>query len=400
MLILFHQQISMGPTPARIYICLDHSATVARGAHKIYSALYSRCRCELLQELGVRIWNHINHLLKVFGCFARIIEETDQVRGHCFYSSSKWVMMAANSHSKNPAPVNVGRVLIVDDIVENIQVLGTVLKNAGYAVLVGRSGEDALRIAANAGPDLILLDIMMPIMDGYEACQQLQSNPSTAHIPIIFLTALSDVEDELKGLSLGAVDYITKPFNSNLVLSRVSRHIQIAKSRLSDESNLTEAQVAELIKGGENSSVEFKSTIRWNLRTDKSDKVVELAWAKAAVAFINSEGGTVLVGVNDEGEVSGLESDRFKNSDKLMLHVNNVIKTHIGMEHAESIQIDIIEVGGKDVLIVRCTSSKNPAFLVSQEGEDFYVRLGPSSRKLTTRAAIEYLETRRSRSPK
>lgn len=118
-------------------------------------------------------------------------------------------------------------VLVVDDTPENIQMLNGVLRPY-YKVKAAPNGEKALTIAqSTTQPDIILLDIMMPEIDGYEVCQRLKANPATQKIPIIFVTAMSEAEDEKKGLDLGAVDYITKPINPAIVLARVRTHLAL-----------------------------------------------------------------------------------------------------------------------------------------------------------------------------
>ena len=120
-------------------------------------------------------------------------------------------------------------ILIVDDSPENLLVL-TELLSPHYRVLAAQSGEKCLRIvSADPKPDLILLDVMMPGMDGYEVCRQLQQDPQTRNIPIIFLTAKASVEDEEFGLGLGAVDYITKPINGEIVKARVRNHLKFRR---------------------------------------------------------------------------------------------------------------------------------------------------------------------------
>ncbi len=118
-------------------------------------------------------------------------------------------------------------ILIVDDNPTNLGVIFNVLDEAGLEVLVAQDGESALQKIEYITPDLILLDIMMPGIDGFETCLRLKSNPLTSEIPIIFMTALGNIEQKVKGLSLGAVDYITKPFQKEEVLARIKVHLDL-----------------------------------------------------------------------------------------------------------------------------------------------------------------------------
>ncbi|NVK18383.1 MAG: response regulator [Methylocystaceae bacterium] len=120
-------------------------------------------------------------------------------------------------------------ILIVDDIADNIDVLKDILIDT-YAVKVAKNGPTAIKIAQKQLPDLILLDVMMPGMDGYEVCETLKNDNSTAHIPIIFVTAKNEERDEAKGFDVGAVDYITKPVSSAIVLRRVHNHLSLIKA--------------------------------------------------------------------------------------------------------------------------------------------------------------------------
>ena len=141
-------------------------------------------------------------------------------------------------------------VLIVDDTPQNIALISSFLIGL-YRIKVATTGEKALQIAASDDqPDLILLDIMMPEMDGYEACIKLKSDPRTRDIPIIFLTAKAQVKDEQKGLELGAVDYITKPISPPIVLARIKTHLQLKRARdfLKDKNAFLEQEVDRRIK--------------------------------------------------------------------------------------------------------------------------------------------------------
>ena len=127
-------------------------------------------------------------------------------------------------------------ILLVDDNPTNLQVLFQTLEGVGCKLLIAKNGEMALTIAGKALPDLILLDIMMPDIDGYEVCRQLKTNPATSGTPVIFLSALGDTEDKVKGLQLGAVDYITKPFQPDEVIARVDTHLTIHRLKRVVES--------------------------------------------------------------------------------------------------------------------------------------------------------------------
>lgn len=118
-------------------------------------------------------------------------------------------------------------ILIVDDDPANLEVLSNVLEQAGYEVLVARDGESAIERTLYDPPSLICLDVMMPGIDGFETCRRLKANANTARIPVIFMTALADTSDQITGLSLGAVDYIPKPFYEEVVLSRIKLHLKL-----------------------------------------------------------------------------------------------------------------------------------------------------------------------------
>jgi putative two-component system response regulator len=137
-------------------------------------------------------------------------------------------------------------ILAVDDTPENLDVLKGVLIPT-YSVKAAINGPMALKIAQKQQPDLILLDIMMPRMDGYEVCQLLKANSATADIPVIFVTAKSTVEDETKGFELGAVDYITKPISPPIVMERVKTHLMLKKAQdfLKQQNEILEEKVIE-----------------------------------------------------------------------------------------------------------------------------------------------------------
>lgn len=140
-------------------------------------------------------------------------------------------------------------ILIIDDIAANIQVLGSILGNQGYAISYATDGLQALEMISADDYDLILLDIMMPKMDGFEVCRRIQQIPGKAAIPVIFLTARNEKQDIVEGLNAGAVDYVTKPFSSGELLARVNTHLQLkaAKDRIAQQ-NMTLTQMNEQLQ--------------------------------------------------------------------------------------------------------------------------------------------------------
>jgi len=121
------------------------------------------------------------------------------------------------------------RILIVDDTLKNIQVIGTILREKGYLISVASSGKQAIEVLNKIIPDLVLLDILMPDMNGFETCTLIKQNPLAKDIPVIFLSALTDTADKIQGFSVGAVDYVTKPIQSDELLARISAHLTISK---------------------------------------------------------------------------------------------------------------------------------------------------------------------------
>jgi signal transduction histidine kinase len=121
-----------------------------------------------------------------------------------------------------------GLILIVDDNPTNLDVISEALSDAGYGIAIATTGERALKQIERRIPDLILLDVMMPGINGFETCQKLKANPHTSDIPVIFMTALADEGNKIKGFEVGAVDYIAKPFQEQEVLARVKTHLQLS----------------------------------------------------------------------------------------------------------------------------------------------------------------------------
>ncbi|MEM9925960.1 MAG: response regulator [Cyanobacteria bacterium P01_D01_bin.50] len=137
-------------------------------------------------------------------------------------------------------------ILIVDDTPNNIRLLFDVLDSAGFDISVVRNGETAIKKLHHIQPDLILLDVMMPGIDGFETCRRIKSNPETKDIPIIFMTALSDTEHKVGGLKIGAIDYITKPIQVEEVLARVNVHLNLRNAQLQMQQEVIERKKTEV----------------------------------------------------------------------------------------------------------------------------------------------------------
>ncbi len=176
-------------------------------------------------------------------------------------------------------PGNPYKVLAVDDDFQNLLLLKQILKNQSYNILVASSGKDALDKVFSDQPDLILLDIMMPEMDGIEVCKTLKNDLRTRHIPIMFITALRDIHEMVKGFEAGAVDYITKPFNKQELTVRVKTHLELKRS-------------SDIISG---QNTMLKQEIDQRRQTEEKFKALSQA-AFEAILFVKNE---VIIEVND-----------------------------------------------------------------------------------------------------
>ena len=174
-------------------------------------------------------------------------------------------------------------ILVVDDTPHNVRLLSIILSQQGYQVRKALNGERAIAAVQEFPPDLILLDVMMPEMNGYQVCEQLKASPKTRSIPVIFLSALDDVSDKVKAFEVGAVDYITKPFQEKEVLARVENHLTIqSQQRLLEEQN---SRLEKEIK--ERKRVE----LALRLAQEKSDRLLlNILPAKIAEKLKKSEG--------------------------------------------------------------------------------------------------------------
>ena len=197
-----------------------------------------------------------------------------------------------------------GLILIVDDVASNLKVLFTYLANAGFEVLVAQDGESALEKAEYALPDLILLDIVMPRLDGFEVCRQLQAKASTKDIPVIFMSALHEVVNKVKGFQLGAVDYLTKPIDREEVLVRIKTHITLQKMRQSlvkqNQQLRKEIYRRKQVEVELNNSKQLLQQAKIELEQKVVERTAELARAKEAAEAANQSKDSFIAHMSHE----------------------------------------------------------------------------------------------------
>jgi DNA-binding response OmpR family regulator len=308
---------------------------------------------------------------------------------------------------------NSSKLLVVDDNEMNRDMLSRRLSRRKHTVITAENGQQALDLIEKESFDLVLLDVMMPGISGIEVLKLIRQSYSASELPVIMATAKGDSEDVVMALKLGANDYVIKPLDFPIVLARVEtqleacrkhknlrKHARELEAKIGDNFERVDSeQLRSLIGAGENDRFELKSTLRWNLKSNRPGKEIENAWLKTIIAFLNTEGGLLLIGVEDDGNVLGLEPDKFPNPDKYLLHVNNLIRERIGMEVTQFIKFGLKQLDGKEILCIQCSPSPEPAFLKNKEDEDFYIRVGPGSRKLTSRETLKYIDNRKMQTP-
>ena len=150
----------------------------------------------------------------------------------------------------------------------------------------------------------------------------------------------------------------------------------------------------EIIEHGENDQVEFKSTLRWNLRADKKDKGIENASLKTMVAFMNSNGGILIIGAADDGTILGIENDKFPNHDKLLLHLTSLVKERIGSTYNKYLQYSLEQIDGQYILRIDCQPAPKPSYLTDGNQDYFYIRTGPSTTNLRLSNVYSYIRER------
>ena len=286
------------------------------------------------------------------------------------------------------------RILWIDDQVNVVETFSLLLAPIQADVVFAQSAEEGVSRFAEEEFDLVLLDLNMPPgkwggLWVLEAVSRLDKKT-----PFMVVSGEGSQRETIKALRLGAVDYITKEGIEEDLLPRVQELLE----RESALKLVEDVSTLELLKSGESDTIEFKSSLRYNLTTNLNDPKMELSVIKTVAGFLNARGGVLLVGVDDEGHVLGLDSDKFVNDDKLQLHFWNRIRDSIGSEFTEFIQAKLEGVGKEKILRVNCKPALRPIYVrwkqIGKElTEVFYVRTGPKTEVLDLRKAVVYIES-------
>lgn len=283
----------------------------------------------------------------------------------------------------------------IDDQLDVIRTLASLLSPLKADVTCVGSASDAIDLLEHHNYDLILVDLAMP-PDKWgglwflDAVRKLERKS-----PIVVVSGEGSQQETIKALRLGAIDYITKETLEQELVSRVQQVL----NHVGESGERRREATRELIRAGESEDTEFKSTLRWNLMAKRLDTAIELTIIKSIAGFMNSAGGTLLVGVDDAGQIVGLEDDRFQDDDKLQLHFWNRIRDSIGSEHAGHVHATILKIDGKSILRVDCRASPRPVYVRwKHSGKEtdtdlFFVRTGPKTEMLDIRQAVQYISS-------
>ncbi len=212
---------------------------------------------------------------------------------------------------------NKHTILIIDDIPDNLRVLGSMLDQAGYEVVVANSGPDAFEVMKFPSPDLILLDIMMPVMDGFEVCRQLKEDPELSNIPVIFISALDKPEQKVQAFREGGVDYITKPFHVEEVLARVKTHLSLVQVDMLKQEISVRKRTEEKLRLSESRFRTLLNSIP-ELVWLKDQNGVYLACNRLFECFFGSPEKDI-IGKTDYDFVEKELADSFRDNDKKAL---------------------------------------------------------------------------------
>ncbi len=212
-------------------------------------------------------------------------------------------------------------VLVVDDNARNLQVLGNILKTSGFRVGLAMDAERAFRFTGKIKPDLVLLDVMMPDMDGYQVCGKLKADPGTREIPVIFISALNEAEDKVRGFEAGGVDYITKPFHQEEVLARIRTHIELKRTREQLKAAFEELQ---RVNARLESAARTDTLTRISNRRDITEK---MAYESARSVRNGRPFSLILADIDDFKRIN--DSYGHDCGDQVLVHVARTIRSRL-----------------------------------------------------------------------
>ncbi len=249
------------------------------------------------------------------------------------------------------------KVLIVDDVPENIQVLAHLLNEKGLKVSYADSGIKALKAIKNNLPDLILLDVSMPGMDGFEVCEKLKKDEITADIPVIFLTAKVDQQDVINGLEKGAVDYVTKPFNAKELINRVFTHLELKYTR-----DLIRKQNQELIKLNEVKNQLF-SVISHDMKNLFNNILFGTESLEKEIEHFSKE---------DVVQMAGVVNDSAKRAYDLLQNLLDWSRSQMDNIAIKPTEVEMLMLVNQSVTLFRPSTQKKKLIIeVFPEGNDF-----------------------------
>lgn len=280
------------------------------------------------------------------------------------------------------------KILWADDQVDVAKSFSTVLDEIGAKIDYVSDGEAAFERLKSEAFDLLLLDLSMPPgrWGGLWLLEKIRNN--SINTSVIVVSGEGGQSETIQALRLGAVDYVTKEQLSGELPEQIKN---VLKTKIGG------LDIRKLISMGESETLEFKSTMRINLHSGKPDSSMELAVIKTIAAFLNSNGGTLLVGVSDDGRILGIDSDKFSTTDKFELHFRNLMREHIGSEFSFLMVTGLHSVSGLNVFSILCKPSSKPVYVnwkypgQSQHQELFFVRAGPQTENFSTKQAVDYI---------
>jgi len=296
---------------------------------------------------------------------------------------------------------NKAVVLIVDDAPDTLRMLNDVLENTSMTTLVALEGEQAINIARKMTPDIILLDAIMPVMDGFETCRRLKSDPELKGIPVIFMTGLSDVDSIVKGFEVGGVDYLTKPVSPPELIARINVHLMNARTTLSVQTALD--QVGQCTFAVDSAGRVMWSTPcanRFLLLVDEGGNSIRFREGLQAWLMHKPESGNRFHFENREQSLTMIYSSLSVNGEHLIRFIEDnemdeasIIRKHFGVTRREA-EVFLWLAKGKTNREIALILDMSPR-TVNKHLEQLFKKLGVVNRTSAATMAIECLQQKR-----